>query len=573
MNLIEQLFRIFPFLILSFGGAFPNPQPAIDQLPLSSGPPGTVVLISGTNFDLAQNIIHFGLISITNPFFTDEDTISFRVPDVSPGEYAVSVENANGKSNSVPFIVTDKKAPPFTLLSPNGGEVWEIGETYEIRWEGARYAPTEKVYIFLEDKRYSYSELGAGGLQIAANLPNTGSFFFTVPPSFGYLSRGKLSGEKVYNLSISLIVGEELLIDTSDDFFTIKSSSLQLPFTLVYPNGGEQLYIGKTYTIRWSGFQYSSNEKVKISLHDNARMTREAETLVPLIIAEQTPNTGSYTFTVPSVLGTAQRKLGGEGYTMEISLADQGKAVFDVSDTYFSILPSLYHPITVLSPRGGEEWKAGSTYRLEWVTSKNIENLRFVPNVSESDERSNKSTNGVEDEEEIQELVKEIRRVVSILQAVPSLKQGRYWTDRLFFGNIAWDIPPSMPPGKYKFRISICPVLKSYIECESEIDADNDGEDESDEYFSILPPDPEVFPNTTPYIRDVSVTSEGSEINITMTGSGFTPSDNVIFKGDWPIAKADSSDGRTLILYLPKDGGSLYGLSVRNRNGISNIIK
>lgn len=81
----------------------------------------------------------------------------------------------------------------ITVLSPNGGEVWEVGKTYQILWKSTGSA--QKVQIGLRDSRF-FTEFGeAGETTIAYSVDNTGSYFYTVPPpNTNSISYGNLGG-------------------------------------------------------------------------------------------------------------------------------------------------------------------------------------------------------------------------------------------------------------------------------------------------------------------------------------------------------------------------------------------
>src|SRR3989344_1732905 len=108
----------------------------------------------------------------------------------------------------------------ITVLSPNGGEVWEIGKTYEIRWDGADFPANTGVQIGLRDSRFD-PNLGSGEGSIA-NTTNTGSYVFTVPQSLGFLSDGQLGGDSVYRIVVYLDGGGlSGKFDESDESFSI----------------------------------------------------------------------------------------------------------------------------------------------------------------------------------------------------------------------------------------------------------------------------------------------------------------------------------------------------------------
>jgi hypothetical protein len=86
--------------------------PTLSTLSPSSGPEGTRVNVTGTNFTSAANAVsaantvEFGTAKITHVSSSNGTSLSFVVPrQATPGQYNVSVSNANGTSNSLNFTV------------------------------------------------------------------------------------------------------------------------------------------------------------------------------------------------------------------------------------------------------------------------------------------------------------------------------------------------------------------------------------------------------------------------------------------------------------------------------------
>jgi hypothetical protein len=102
---------------------------AVAALSPTSGSVGTDVTITGYGFTLSNNTVRFGAGYINSLNSADRVTLHFTVPDglnlcpptdahsravapcpgayprVTPGSYSVSVLNANGGSNGLPFTV------------------------------------------------------------------------------------------------------------------------------------------------------------------------------------------------------------------------------------------------------------------------------------------------------------------------------------------------------------------------------------------------------------------------------------------------------------------------------------
>lgn len=131
------------------------------------------------------------------------------------GTKSVKVASGNGTFTSISFDVVEGR---ITLLTPNGGQVWEPGKTYVICWYTEGNVPF--VQIGLWDDRYN-SEVGnSGEVLIAAQTANTGSFLYTVPmPSPDGISAGNLGGR---NYKVSVQGWNPCFGGMSADYFTIK---------------------------------------------------------------------------------------------------------------------------------------------------------------------------------------------------------------------------------------------------------------------------------------------------------------------------------------------------------------
>jgi hypothetical protein len=115
------------------------------------------------------------------------------------GEYGSETEIAQDFSDA-PFTIVE----PITLLSPNGGEVWEIGKTYEIRWTN-----TTGKYVVIELVRSSTGVSYPLGLASPTET-SVWTTPFEIPPAQDYKIRIKTT--------------DGTAIDTSDYPFSIVSS-------------------------------------------------------------------------------------------------------------------------------------------------------------------------------------------------------------------------------------------------------------------------------------------------------------------------------------------------------------
>jgi hypothetical protein len=81
------------------------------------------------------------------------------------------------------------------ILSPNGGEKWMVGETYEIRWTGG--FNVKNVFISLLDYNKPQSDRNFTPYTIASYTSNTGVYKWTIPSWLGGVTLGG-SNYKIY---------------------------------------------------------------------------------------------------------------------------------------------------------------------------------------------------------------------------------------------------------------------------------------------------------------------------------------------------------------------------------------
>lgn len=139
--------------------------------------------------------------------------------------------------------------------------------------------------------------------------------------------------------------------------FTAHAQSI----TVTYPNGGENLDGCTVQTVTWAAAGTSNNYSIDYSIDNGSNWTSVASFYF-------TTN-GTFDWTLPNV--TSSNCL--------IRVYDSNApAVVDQSDATFSI----NGPLTLLTPNGGENWVAGSSYTVSWAASgtSNIYDLEYSTN-------------------------------------------------------------------------------------------------------------------------------------------------------------------------------------------------
>jgi hypothetical protein len=112
-----------------------------------------------------------------------------------------------GNNRTTRTINVFEASKELTIISPNGGEVWEIGKTYDIKWSSNE---VDKVYI-----EYIYQSPGRGESgPIVSGIPaSSGKYSWTIPSSFK-------TGNS-YKILIRQSSTSYDFFDQSDDYFSI----------------------------------------------------------------------------------------------------------------------------------------------------------------------------------------------------------------------------------------------------------------------------------------------------------------------------------------------------------------
>ena len=250
----------------------------------------------------------------------------------------VGIEAMNGVSGNVNL---QDQTQRITVLYPNGGELWARSHTYTIRWSSQGIEENVKILLL--------PEMSTQPEKVLTNsTPNTGSFTHYVT--------GDLRGQ--YKACIMTLDGR--VKDESDALFAISifPGDRPEPNLVQYPNGGETLWQGETYTIRWSFPSIEGSVKIVLSRILDPDIT----------LTNSTPNTGSFNYTVPITLEPSP--------LYKIQIKTPSGALIDESDNIFEIIGSEW--IKVNYPNGGESWELLKTYGINWIAPFVKQNVKIL---------------------------------------------------------------------------------------------------------------------------------------------------------------------------------------------------
>ena len=309
--------------------------PHIDSLSPVSAPFNSTVTINGSGFTPTGNQVKSGSVIIgLNLSSADGKTLSFIVPDVSPGTYPVSVQNANGNSNEMSFTVAAAK-PQIESLTPSSSQPYT-----QITVKGINFTRTG-------------NDVKSGSSIIASNVSSIGggtSMVFTVP--------NVPAGQYPITISNSNGVSNEVV-------FTVLGGP---HIDSLNPSSGS---VGSTVIINGSGFTATGNN------------IKSGNTVIGLNVSSTDGKT--LIFTVPDVSpGVYPISVSNaNGNSNEISFT-----VLAAIPRIESLTPSSAQPYTQITVRGlnftptGNDVKSGASTIASNVPSNGTVLNFTVPDVS-----------------------------------------------------------------------------------------------------------------------------------------------------------------------------------------------
>jgi len=135
--------------------------------------------------------------------FIWSDGLSWATDYLVPGIPTASLSLTKGSA--------PEPTPSITVLSPNGGEVWVIGQTYNITWTSLGLSD-EKIKIVLDD--------ATGPVEIITQCNDTGgSYLWHIDGEIG----GVMGTVPLPPGSYKIAIGKGNTTDISDNYFSIKA--------------------------------------------------------------------------------------------------------------------------------------------------------------------------------------------------------------------------------------------------------------------------------------------------------------------------------------------------------------
>ncbi len=245
-------------------------------------------------------------------------TARMRIYDIAHPDI-LSVSDGN-------FAILQK----LTVVTPNGGEHWNVGDIHDIIWTDFDCAPDERVTIEV----YRGRESEPSWETICTHTTAQADTF-----------RWRVTGWHSSVVYIRVLSLENPQIgDTSDTSFGLDI----LPPTVIVPNGGEVWPVQELRTLLWDPY------RLPLSCLARIEINRAYPTGAWERITDATVDDGEFTWEVTSPL-TANARIR--------VVSSTGTADGDTSDAAFRIVDRVPY---VIVPICGERWIIGEEYAIQW---------------------------------------------------------------------------------------------------------------------------------------------------------------------------------------------------------------
>ena len=257
-------------------------------------------------------------------------TTGFSIPSE---QYRIRIKDASDGSpmDECDGTFTVLAQPQITVTSPNGGEHWLVGQTYEIDWQSNN----------VENVKIEYTTNGGFSWNtIIESTPSDGIFEQWAPTMQDTSSNCLIRISDAVDNSPS---------DVSDNFFSIHGGP---QLSVVYPNGGE--YINSDCTIIWTSTAIS-NVGIDYTLDNGVTWVN---------ITPNTQSTGAYLWHIPSNTSSLAR----------VRIYDASNPTFqDQSDSYFFL--NVTPGFRFLNMNENETLKAGGSKEIKWIESSDVSDV------------------------------------------------------------------------------------------------------------------------------------------------------------------------------------------------------
>ena len=254
--------------------------------------------------------------------------LSWVTPSTASTQALVKVSNSADATFTNTSASTFSLLAGFTMIAPNGGEVWSNGFSHTISWSTSGTVANVKL-------EYS-ADGGSTWNTIVASTANVNQYTWT--PSVA-------SGGANYKVRVS-DASNSLSNAVSASAFTVQQVNVTAP------TSGQRIEAGTSTNITWSSGGIS-NVEIQYTTNGGSSWT----TLTSSVSAAG----GTYSWSVPSNFTT----------TTNVQVRISSTAVDSDGDTAINTSSAftIYGALAITAPNGSEQWAAGTANNITWNTT------------------------------------------------------------------------------------------------------------------------------------------------------------------------------------------------------------
>ena len=261
---------------------------------------------------------------INNTLQPTSNTFQWIVTNSSSSQCKIRIYDPNDLVNKDESSTTFDIFQSLKITSPNGGEVLFTKRTKQITWKNIN---TDWIKILYT------TDSGSNWTLIADNVnASEGKYFWVVPEITANKTKIVIMDNSNSNV-----------YDESDDYFTIVQPSI----IVTNPTGGETLMANSKCEISWLS-QYVDNVKIEYTTDNGIIWSKIGESI--------SASLKKYTWKVPNISENKVKIRISDSFDNETK--GESKGTFSICLT-----PELL----ILSPNGGEVFKAGKESKILWT--------------------------------------------------------------------------------------------------------------------------------------------------------------------------------------------------------------
>jgi len=268
--------------------------------------------------------------------------------------------------------------PSITVLSPNGGESWQVGSTQKISWQTNNIiSPNDKITIYISPA----TDLSKN-INLAQEISNSGFYSYTVddPNKFSYRSSLFQAGNQFKILICAKLATSNNLCSYASDWSDAAFSIVAASQTSI--QSGLCVRLSSSYGQTFTDIDSGSISVIGQIYYLNALPGITAGANQKMNFYAYMPSGGSNAYIGTAVAGSVEDATAFLPNRVLIATVVSGSNPTSPTSSFGGVIQSItsYAPgcanytrstpsITVISPNGGEAWEAGKTYTIQWKST------------------------------------------------------------------------------------------------------------------------------------------------------------------------------------------------------------